>query len=162
MEIKLEKAKESDAKSIFDIQVKAFMSSLEKYKDLNTNPANETIDRVITRINNPNGGFYKILVGNDLAGAICIYRKDKTSEFWISPMFILPNLQGLGIAQKAINLVEDMFPQATSWELATILEEDRNCYLYEKMGFTKTGLRKKLNDQTTLVFYKKQSYLNRT
>ena len=85
MEIKLEKAKESDAESIFDIQVKAFMSSLEKYKDLNTNPANETIDRVITRINNPNGGFYKILVGNDLAGAICIYRKDKTSEFWISP-----------------------------------------------------------------------------
>ena len=77
-------------------------------------------------------------------------------------MFILPNLQGLGIAQRAINLVEDMFPQATSWELATILEEDRNCYLYEKMGFTKTGLRKKLNDQTTLVFYKKQSYLNRT
>ena len=162
MEIKLEKAKESDAESIFDIQVKAFMSSLEKYKDLNTNPANETIDRVITRINNPNGGFYKILVDHDLAGAICIYRKDKTSEFWISPMFILPNLQGLGIAQKAINLVEDMFPQATSWELATILEEDRNCYLYEKMGFTKTGLRKKLNDQTTLVFYKKQSYLNRT
>ena len=81
MEIKLEKAKESDAESIFDIQVKAFMSSLEKYKDLNTNPANETIDRVITRINNPNGGFYKILVGNDLAGLSAYIGKIRHQNF---------------------------------------------------------------------------------
>ena len=33
MEIKLEKAKESDAESIFDIQVKAFMSSLKLFSN---------------------------------------------------------------------------------------------------------------------------------
>jgi hypothetical protein len=47
-----------------------------------------------------------------------------------------------------------MFPEAVSWELATILEEKRNCYLYEKMGFTQTGISKKINDHTTLVYYK--------
>jgi GNAT superfamily N-acetyltransferase len=76
-------------------------------------------------------------------------------QFWISPMFILPSYQGKGIAQKAIILIEEMFPEATSWELATILEEAQNCYLYEKMGYSQTGVSKKLNHNTTLIFYKK-------
>lgn len=154
MNVRLEKATHNDAKSIFDIQVKAFMPLLEKYKDYETNPANETIERVISRINKPNGGFYKILADNKFVGAICVFWK-KDVQFWISPMFILPTYQGKGIAQKAITLIEEMFPQATTWELATILEEERNCYLYEKMGYNKTGVSKRLNDNTTLIFYKK-------
>ncbi len=50
---------------------------------------------------------------------------------------IHPEHQGKGLAQRSILLIRDLFPQAQSWELATILEEERNCYLYEKMGFTK-------------------------
>ncbi|WP_243522263.1 GNAT family N-acetyltransferase [Bacillus pseudomycoides] len=155
MEVTLERAIDFDAESIFAIQIQAFQPLLEKYKDYKTNPANETIDKVIERINHPNGGFYKILVDNTFVGAICVFWKEKTTQFWISPMFILPNYHGKGIAQKAIILIENMFPQATSWELATILEEERNCYLYEKMGYIQTGIKKKLNDHTTLVYYKK-------
>ena len=154
MDIKLEKATNSDAQAIFDIQVMAFMPLLEKYQDYHTNPANETIERVITRINNPNGGFYRIIVDNKLVGAISILWKED-GQFWISPMFILPDFQGKGIAQKAMTLIEEMFPQATSWELATILEEERNCYLYEKMGYIRTDVKKELNENTTLIFFKK-------
>ncbi|MGE7875231.1 GNAT family N-acetyltransferase [Bacillus paramycoides] len=154
MNIRLEKAKNSDAQAIFEIQVMAFMPLLEKYKDYHTNPAKETIERVITRINNPKGRFYKILVDNNLVGAICVFWKEDV-QFWISPMFILPTEQGKGIAQKAIKLIEEMFPQAITWELATILEEKRNCHLYEKMGYIKTGVSKELNENATLIFYKK-------
>jgi GNAT superfamily N-acetyltransferase len=154
MEISIEKATNLDAKAIFDIQVKAFKPLLEKYKDYETNPANENLERVYTRINNPNGGFYKILANNIMVGAIYVFWK-KDVQFWISPMFILPEYQGKGFAQKAITLIEGRFPQAESWELATILEEERNCYLYEKMGYTKTGVNKRLNENTTLIFYKK-------
>lgn len=154
MEIKLEKAIESDAKSVFDMQVNAFTPLLERYRDFKTNPATETIDRTITRINNPCGGFYKIMLNNKLVGALCVFW-EKESQFWISPMFILPEYQGQGIAQKSIALVEELFPHATTWELATILEEKVNCYLYEKMGFIQTGVIKKVNVSTTIVFYKK-------
>lgn len=154
MKIRLEKATDNDASSIFDIQVKAFTPLLDKYKDCETNPANETIERVISRINNSEGSFYKILAENTLVGAISVFWKDDV-QFGISPMFILPTYQGKGIAQKAITLIEEVFPQATTWELATILEEERNCYVYEKMGYNKTGISKKLNDNATLVFYKK-------
>ncbi|MFD2212024.1 GNAT family N-acetyltransferase [Virgibacillus halophilus] len=154
MGVSLVKAIESDAHSVLEIQIKAFSPMLEKYKDYETNPANETIDRVIKRINRSDGSFYKILVDNKLVGAICVFWK-KDKQFWISPMFILPAYQGRGIAQQAIILTEEMFPQAASWELATILEEDRNCYLYEKMGYKQTGISKKINNNTTLIFYKK-------
>ncbi|MCI3918888.1 GNAT family N-acetyltransferase [Paenibacillus sp. TRM 82003] len=154
MEIRLEKATESDAEEIYDIQVKAFLPLLERYQDFETNPANETIDRVITRINNPQGGFYKIMIENAIVGAICVVYKEVRRDFWISPMFIHPEYQGKGLAQRSIELIRELFPEATTWELATILEEERNCYLYEKMGFIKTGVHKKLNDRTTLVFYK--------
>jgi GNAT superfamily N-acetyltransferase len=154
MDISLEKASVSDAEMIFDIQVKAFLPLLEKYKDFDTNPANESLERVIHRITNPQGGFYKIVHDQILVGAICVFWKDGAEQFWISPMFIHPQHQGKGIAQKTIALIKEAFPQATTWELATILEEERNCYLYEKMGFVKTGVQKKLNDMATLVYFK--------
>ncbi|TVX96325.1 GNAT family N-acetyltransferase [Cohnella terricola] len=154
MDIFLEKASELDAESIFDIQIAAFTPLLKKYRDYETNPANETIDRVIARINNPDGGFYKIMANQVLAGAICMFRRDE-AHYWISPMFIRPENQGKGIAQQAIFLLEQAFPQAKTWELATILEEERNCHLYRKMGYSETGIRKTINEFTTLVYYKK-------
>lgn len=155
MDIRLEKATKTDAEAIFDIQVKAFKPLLEKYKDYDTNPANETIERVLTRINHPNGGFYKILFDDVLVGAICVFWREET-QFWISPMFILPEYQGKGIAQKALRLLEELFPQATTWELRTILEEKRNCYLYEKMGYKQfENWKQSLNEKATLVHYKK-------
>lgn len=59
MKVRLEKAVDNDAQSIFDIQVKAFLPLLDKYKDYETNPANETIERVIKRINKPMAVFIK-------------------------------------------------------------------------------------------------------
>ena len=107
MPIKLEKAIESEAQSIFDMQVNAFTPLLERYQDFNTSPAAETIERTITRITNPSGGFYKIMLDNQLVGAICVFWKEK-SQFWISPMFILPEYQGQGIAQKSIVKLEEV------------------------------------------------------
>lgn len=154
MVISLEKAREEDAHAIFDVQKRAFKPLLEIYKDYETNPANETLDRVLFRINRPNGGFYKILLDETLAGAICVYWKEN-DEFWISPMFIDPDYQGKGIAQKAIEGIEALFPEAKLWALNTILEEKRNCYLYEKMGYLQTGEQKVLNENATLIRYKK-------
>ncbi|MGR6898642.1 GNAT family N-acetyltransferase [Rummeliibacillus sp. BSL5] len=154
MEINLVKATDNDAQAIFNMQVAAFKPLLEKYKDDEINPANESMERVLKRINREDGSFFKILASNKLVGAICISWKEET-QFWISPMFILPTYQGKGIAQKVIHLVEEMYPQAVSWELATIVEEKRNCYLYEKMGYKQTGFSKKINDCTTLIYYKK-------
>ncbi len=97
-----------------------------------------------------------MIIDSKLVGAICISQKELPYKFWISPMFIHPIYQGKGIAQKVLILIEEMFPEARSFELATILEEERNCFLYEKMGYKRTEVTKKLNDKTTLIYYKKR------
>ncbi len=156
MEITLKKATENDAAVLFQMQKESFNPLLNKYKDFNTNPANESIEKTILRINNPSSNYYKLIIDSNLVGAICISQKEIPYKFWISPMFIHPNYQGKGIAQKALILIEEMFPEARSFELATILEEKRNCFLYEKMGYKRTEVIKKLNDKTTLIYYKKE------
>ena len=153
MTVRLERATKADAEAIWDMQVKAFAPLLEKYQDYDTNPANEKMDRVIARINHPAGGFYKIVHGDMLAGAICAYWKGSETEYWISPMFISPEFQGKGIAQSALRLIESTFPQAVTWELWTIREEERNLHLYEKMGYRKLGEEQILNEKASLVHY---------
>ncbi|MDN7245346.1 GNAT family N-acetyltransferase [Planococcus shenhongbingii] len=154
MEIKLVKAKESDAKSIFNLQVAAFQPLLEKYQDYDTSPANESVEKVASRIIRPDSEFFKIFVDGEFCGAIRVHWKEE-SQFWISPLFIHPDFQGRGIAQEAMKLAEDSFPQADTWELATLLEEEGNCYLYEKAGYVRTGVSRKLNSKATLVYFKK-------
>ncbi|TCJ81892.1 UNVERIFIED_ORG: acetyltransferase (GNAT) family protein [Bacillus cereus] len=156
MEISLKKAIENDAAVLFQMQKDSFNPLLNKYKDYNTNPANESIEKTILRVNNPNSNYYKMILDSNLVGVICISQKEIPYKFWISPMFIHPNYQGKGIAQKVLILIEKMFPEVRSFELATILEEERNCFLYEKMGYKRTEIIKKLNDKTTLIYYKKE------
>ncbi|MFC5532005.1 GNAT family N-acetyltransferase [Cohnella yongneupensis] len=154
MGVALVRAIDQDAQSIYDIQIQAFAPLLEKYRDYDTSPANETLDRVRARINAPRSAYFKIIEAGVLVGAIRVWWKEET-QFWISPIFIAPVHQGRGLSQQALALAEQLYPEAESWELATILEETRNCYLYEKIGYERTGVQQRLNDQATLIYYKK-------
>ena len=88
-------------------------------------------------------------------GAIRIVdRKENGVNKRISPIFILPEFSGQGIAQMAIRMCEELHG-SERWELDTILQEPKNCYLYEKMGYRRTGVEKVINDKLTLVFYEK-------
>ena len=88
------------------------------------------------------------------AGAIRVIDHHNDSPKKISPLFVMPEHQGRGIAQAAIRAVEAIHG-SDNWQLDTILQEAGNCYLYEKMGYRRTGETKIINERLTLVFYKK-------
>ena len=73
----------------------------------------------------------------------------------MSPIFVLPEYQGRGIAQAVFQLIEKRYYDARIWELDTVLQEAGNCYLYEKLGYKKTGKRQIVNSRMTLVSYEK-------
>ena len=154
MDISLTKAELKDAENIHTMQVKSFMALLERYQDFETNPANETIERIVDRINQPFTDYYIIKNDGVAVGVIRIVKLD--NKFYrVSPIFILPEHQGKGIAQKVFQIVEQIYYDAKGWELGTILQEQGNCYLYEKLGYEKTGKTEIINNKLTLVFYKK-------
>ena len=155
MEIKLLKANISDAKEIHTMLLEAFKELLEKYQDFDTSPGNESLERVEERLKQDFTFYYFICIGQQKVGAIRIVdKKDVGSNKRISPLFILPEFQGKGIAQEAIRLCEKVHGNG-NWELDTILQEPKNCHLYEKMGYRQTGNTKVINERLTLIFSEK-------
>ena len=154
MRISLKKASIRDAEDIHRLQVASFLPLLRKYRDYDTNPANEGVERVINRLKQSHTTYYFIILDGVRIGAIRIIYNDEIRRARISPMFIVPEHQGKGYGQDAMALVEGVV-DAECWELETILQEEGNCYLYEKMGYRRTGVTRELNDKMTIVFYKK-------
>jgi len=141
------------------MQIKAFTPLFNKYQDHTTSPANESVERIIDRLNESSTDYYIIKDCEVPVGAIRIVRKENKA-YRVSPVFIVPEHQGKGIAQKVFAIIEDKYKDALIWELDTILQEQGNCYLYEKLGYRKTGQTKQINDKMTIVFYEKRMTLS--
>ncbi|KTD88462.1 GNAT family N-acetyltransferase [Paenibacillus etheri] len=154
MDITLFKSSLNEASIIHEMQIKTFMPFLNKYQDYETSPANETVERTIDRLNQSFTEYYLIKSSDLNVGAIRIVRKENKA-YRVSPIFILPEHQGKGIAQRVFSMIEDKYNDARVWELDSILQEQGNCYLYEKLGYQKTGETKHINDKMTIVFYEK-------
>lgn len=154
MTITLRKATPEDAKALHAMQIESFLPLLEKYKDTDTNPACEAIEKTLKRIKDPLKGFYKILKDDILVGGIAIKHIAPRTLF-LGPLFIDPGFQNQKIAQKALQLIEDEFLNIDFFELATIAQEKGNVHLYEKMGYIATKENQK-SDSMSILFFRKQ------
>lgn len=152
--IVLKRAGAEDVRQLWEMQVEAFAALLQKYQDFDTNPGNEPEERVKARLEQSFTYFYFIEDAGAVVGAIRVVDKQDGSRKRISPLFILPPYRNKGYAQAAMREAEKLHG-IDNWSLDTILEERGNCYLYEKMGYRRTGGVKKINEKMTLVFYEK-------
>lgn len=157
--IELKLITKDDAECLLKLQVKAFMPLYEKYQDDSTSPAKESLERITQKIVEDNSDFYFILFNGEKAGAVRVkwYNGENVYENvnWISPIFVIPKFQNKGIASNVIGRLFDIYPNTIEWRLDTIKQEKRNCYLYEKCGFVRTGDEKVINENMTLINYVK-------
>lgn len=152
--VTLQRADASDAEQILQMQKASFAPLLERYQDYDLNPANETADRVRARLMQKETYYYYITVNGEAVGAIRIVDAKDGSRKRISPLFVLPQHQNRGYAQAAIREAERLHG-AENWELSTIMQEQGNCHLYEKMGYHRTGAPQIVSERMTLVQYEK-------
>lgn len=152
--MKLKRVGAEDAQKLWVMQKIAFSELLIKYQDYETSPANESEDRVLERLRQPFTFFYYIVDGEQTVGAVRVVDRNDGSRKRISPLFVMPEYRGKGYAQWAM-LEAERLHGTERWALDTILEEAGNCYLYEKLGYRKTGKTQKINERMTLVFYEK-------
>ena len=152
MKINLIKSSEKDAELIHQMQVESFYELYLKYNDDETNPINESVDKIIQKLKQPDSCFYLIKFGNNFVGGIRIVIKNGHKR--ISPLFILPKYRNKGIAQEAISKLERIYGK-DNWELETIQAEKISKHLYEKMGYRLDEKTTVINDRLTLVSYKK-------
>ena len=152
--VRLRRADVQDAARILQMQKASFAPLLERYQDYDLNPANETADRVRARLMQPETYYYYIIADGEAVGAIRIVDAKDGSRKRISPLSVLPQHQNRGYAQAAIRAAERLHG-AGNWELSTIMQEQGNCHLYEKMGYHRTGTPQIVNARMTLVQYEK-------
>ncbi|MBO4485462.1 MAG: GNAT family N-acetyltransferase [Lachnospiraceae bacterium] len=149
--------RDDEIEQLHAMQVESFMPLYEVYHDEGS-PAIEPVERIRRRAALPNRTYYFICVAGARVGAINIGRKDSEEDtMYISPIFILPRFQNRGYGYAAIQRAFAMHPEVKTWKLDTIKQEKRNCHLYEKCGFVRTGEEEVVNDRMTLVMYERKS-----
>ena len=153
MKIELRKASLSDAETLWKMQKAAFTSIYEIYRDEGS-PAMEPLSRTQERLKQSETSYYFILADRAYAGAIRVRDWQGERPKIISPLFVLPEYQGRGIAQQAICLAEEIHG-SHDWLLDTIVTEDKLRHLYEKMGYRDIGKRCSVNEKLTLMLYYK-------
>ncbi|MBP3428722.1 MAG: GNAT family N-acetyltransferase [Clostridia bacterium] len=154
--IELIRAAERDAQTLWEMQKEAFAAMLETYRDYDTSPANEPLEKVLMRLQSPNTYIYYIVSDGETVGAIRVIDRKDGSRKKISPLFIAPAHRNRGYAQRAMEEAERIHGR-DHWALDTILQEAGNCHLYEKMGYRRTGKQTPINERMTLVFYEKDA-----
>lgn len=152
MSIKLVRIGVNDAEKLWTMQVQAFQKLLDKYQDLETNPANETKEKIKTKLLQKQTFFYYIYEGNDIVGAIRVIDKKDGSRKRVAPLFIMEKFRNKGLAQKAFCEIERIHGK-DNWELDIIFQEKGNCYLYEKLGYIRIGEIDRINDRMDIVHY---------
>ncbi len=157
MDVILTEAFVQDCEHIREMQILGFKALLEKYEDYETNPGAESLEKIEWRFSFPNVKHYFIRLQYTDVGYIRIQKLNENT-CRLSQMFILPEYQGKKYAQQAIAIAEKLYPEAKKWELDTIKQEQKLCYLYEKMGYKLTGQEKNIKDGMDLVSYEKRIF----
>lgn len=152
MNIKLVRISVEDTEKLWKMQVQAFQKLLDKYQDFDTNPANETKEKIKTKLLQEYTFFYYIYEENNIVGAIRVIDRRDGSRKRVAPVFIMERFRNRGLAQKAFYEIERIHGKS-NWELDTIFQEKGNCYLYEKLGYTKTGEIDRINDKMDIIHY---------
>ena len=155
MPIQLRKATIEDCEQIHRMQVASFRALLEKYYDLETNPGAEPLSRVVERMQQPFTDYYLILLNGSEIGVIRVVRRSE-DVCRVAPLFILPEFQGKGYAQAAMLAAERLYPEATLWQLSTIFQEEKLCYLYEKLGYRRTGETETIQPGMDIICFEKK------
>ncbi|MDE6188745.1 MAG: GNAT family N-acetyltransferase [Clostridia bacterium] len=154
--VELVLANANDAEKIWEMQKIAFAELFAKYKDKDTSPATETLEKVQSRFDEANTYHYFIQVGGDTVGALRIVDK-KTDEFKrVSQIFVMPEYRRKGYALSAITIAESIHGE-NKWEAETILNERALCMFYTRMGYriNKEKSFNRVNDKMTLITFVK-------
>ena len=152
--IKLKPVTKQDIETVWRMQIEAFSELLEKYQDYDMSPAAESMEKVLARFEQPWTTYYFIMAEDEKVGAVRVVDKKDGSRKRISPIWIMKEYRNKGYAQQAIVEAEKIYGP-DHWCLDTILQEEGNLHLYEKLGYHRTGRIDKINDRMDIVFYEK-------
>ena len=154
--IHLRRAALTDAEALHRMKHDAFWPLYERYHDAATSPAVELLGKVKRQLASTDTDWYLICCADEPVGGLRIAR-ERTEEGLpccrVSPLFVLPEHQGQGIARQALLQAFALYPEATLWRLSAVLQERRTCRLYESLCFRRTQTVPTATPGMDIVYY---------
>ncbi len=135
--IRIEKAKDEDAKTIIECKIDAYREEVKLY---GFGPRDYDSIEELMRIMREEI-YFKILEDDIIIGGIQV-RDNGEGQYWIGSIYINSASQNKGIGTKVMSLLFNEFKDWKSWYLETSYLSYRNQHFYEKMGFVKFGTTK--------------------
>ena len=146
---------ESNIDTVFEIKHAAYKPLYDKYQDRDTSPYLESKETLLQKYTREGTKGYIFIKNGVTVGTVRIKISPDNKSACVSGLAVLPQYQGQGIAQQALRIIEKIHKEVETWCLITVLQEPRNCHLYEKLGYRQTGETEIVNDNMTFVFYEK-------
>jgi len=154
MKIELVRASVEDATEIHRIQVLAFAELYERYRDHDSNPANETVEQVAARFKVPDMEHWFFRKDGKNIGMVRVIPMPE-NVCYLSSICVVPQYRGQGLGKLAMAELEAQYPEAARWSLSTIKQEQSLCRFYETLGYTCLGDYRELQEGMMLVRYEK-------
>lgn len=155
MDISVIKVELKNLQKTYAMRIKSFSVLSKRYQSfIEDNCESKLKQKSFELINEPFVDYYTIKSDGIAVGAFRIVKND-IKLYCISPIVILAEYQYKGITQKVLQLIEHIYHDMKYWKLYTILQEQENCFLYEKLGYKKTGIAEIVNNDMILIHYEK-------
>lgn len=152
--VELSRTSASKAKEIWEMQKFAFADILRKYGDYDTSPANETIDKVKSRFEDPNTYHYFIKVKDQNVGVLRVVDPKTGEKKQLAQIFIMPEYRRNRYAYSAIKKAEKIHGEK-DWEVETIFQEKYLTKFYMNLGYRLVNKTKRINPQMLLIYLEK-------
>jgi ribosomal protein S18 acetylase RimI-like enzyme len=124
-------ASSSDLTEILEIQKKAFLSESELYQNFNIQPLTQTIEEMQEECKEKI--VLKAVVDGEIVGSIRANAHE--NGCCVNKLVVLPEFQKHGIGEKLLRKIENHFPEAKKFTLATGAKSESNIRLYQKVGY---------------------------
>jgi len=131
----IDRASTSYFAEILDIQKKAFLSEAEFYQNFNIQPLTQTLDEMVEECNEK--VVLKAVIDEKIVGSIRANAHE--NGCLVNKLVVLPEYQRQGIGEKLLHEIENYFPEAEKFTLATGAKSQSNIRLYEKVGYKIIG-----------------------
>jgi ribosomal protein S18 acetylase RimI-like enzyme len=141
-----------DLPEILDLQKSAFLENAIRYNDANIQPLMQTLQEIEIEFNE--GLFLKAEDDSKIIGSVRAYSKDNVC--YIGKLIVHPQYQNRGIGKKLMNEIEKRFNSVLRYELFTGSKDEKNIFLYTKLGY-KIFEQRTIKDNLVLVFMEKMN-----
>lgn len=152
-----------DVEILSEIQRQAFLPIYEIYHDKG-NPCLRGSEDISRRLDTPVFRYFTVIVDGTVAGGV-LYRCSGTTpffdvlpenEYYLTRVYVRPEMQSKHIAREAILMCENEFAGAKAFHVDFPVELEKNRKCYEACGFSDTGKRMEAEPGLVLACYEKR------